>query len=541
MSGGPETATGVEAGPAETPEVKGSPRPRQHRILLTGATGYIGGRLLPRLEEAGEIVRCMARRPEHLRPRVGPETEVVRGDVLDPESLQVALDGVDVAYYLIHSMGDAEDFEQRERRGAINFAEAARTAGVRRIVYLGGLGRGGELSPHLASRHEVGRLLRDPGVPTIELRASVIIGSGSLSFEMIRALVNRLPIMVTPRWVETTTQPIAVEDVIEYLLAARDLPGTTSRIYEIGGPDRVTYGDLMREFARQRGLRRLMIPVPVLTPWLSSLWLGLVTPLYARVGRKLLESIVNETVVEDPSALHDFDVRPRGVSEAIRRALDHEDRDFAATRWSDALSSVGPAGGAARPWGGTRFGTRRIDSRTARVGVPPSRAFAPIRRIGGATGWYFADWLWALRGFLDLLAGGAGGRRGRRDPEKIRVGDAIDFWRVEAYEPDSLLRLRAEMRLPGRAWLQFEVEPLEPGDVARRAEGGESGSGSGDGGSDGRPASRIRQTAIFDPIGLGGLLYWYAVWPLHALVFRGMLRGVAEAARAGPPLSRPAR
>ena len=468
-------------------------------ILIAGASGYVGGRLLKALEDAGHRVRCLARRPEFLRPRVAHSTEVVQGDVLEAASLGPAMEGIDTAYYLVHSMGSGRSFAEEDRRAATNFAQAAREAGVRRIVYLGGLGSGPQLSPHLASRQEVGRILRESGVPTIEFRASIIIGSGSLSFEMIRALVDRLPLMVTPRWVRIRAQPIAVEDVVAYLVAALDGPVDDCAVIEIGGADQVSYREIMQEYGHQRGLKRLMIPVPVLTPWLSSLWLGLVTPVYAGVGRALIDSIPHETVVKDNVALRLFDVHPRGIREAIERALRHEDREMAATRWSDALSSRA----AARTWGGVRFGSRLVDSRSARVPCRPVEAFGPIRRIGGQAGWYYANWLWRLRGFLDLLAGGAGLRRGRRDPEQLLPGDTVDFWRVEALEPDRLLRLFAEMKLPGRAWLQFEVE----------------GDGAG---------STIRQTAIFDPIGLLGLLYWYALYPFHALVFRGMLRGIVR-------------
>jgi uncharacterized protein YbjT (DUF2867 family) len=426
----------------------------------------------------------------------------VQGDVLYPDSLSVAFEGVDTAYYLIHSMGAAQDFERDDRQGAANFAAAAKQAGVRRIIYLGALGNPKHaLSAHLRSRQETGDVLRASGVQVIEFRASIIIGSGSLSFELIRALVERLPAMICPKWVATPAQPIAIEDVLEYLLAALDLQEEKSRIYEIGGPERVCYGDIMREYARQRGLTRLMIPVPLLTPYLSSLWLGMVTPVYARIGRKLIEGLRNPTVVGDPSALKDFAIRPRGLAEAMTRALLNEDRGFAETRWSDALSSSG-----LKPrWGGVRFGSRIVDSRTATVNVPPETAFAPIQRIGGKTGWYYGNWLWQLRGVLDLVVGGVGLRRGRRDVADLRIGDTIDFWRVEAFEPNRLLRLQAEMRLPGRAWLEFEVTGKDQ-------------------------ESLIRQTAIFDPVGLFGLVYWYALYPLHCLVFAGMLKVLCRAA-----------
>ena len=336
-------------------------------------------------------------------------------------------------------------------------------------------------------------------MPTIEFRASIVIGSGSLSFEMIRALVDRLPVMITPRWVRMRAQPIAIEDLIEYLLQARTVPLTDSVVVEIGGPDRVTYAKMMTQYARQRGLRRFMIPVPVLTPRLSSLWLGLVTPLYATVGRKLIESIPHETVVHGELAQGLFDVRPRGYKEAIRRALANEDSEFAETRWSDSISSRGDA----QSWGGVRFGSRLVDSRSVRIALPPEAAFQPIARLGGERGWYSPAWPWRIRGFIDLLVGGAGMRRGRRHPDRLAVGDSLDFWRVEAYEAGRLLRLSAEMKLPGRAWLQFEVEP--------------DGSG-----------SRLTQTAIFDPVGLPGLLYWYAIWPAHSMIFGGLLKGIAR-------------
>jgi uncharacterized protein YbjT (DUF2867 family) len=469
-------------------------------ILLTGATGYVGGRLLRALEERGARVRCLARRPEFLRPRLGPGTEVVQGDVRDAASLRRALEDVGTAYYLVHSMGSRGRFAEEDRLAAEAFGAAARERGVRRLVYLGGLGAEEDLSTHLASRQEVGRLLRESGVPTIEFRASIILGSGSLSFELIRALVEKLPVMITPRWVRRQAQPIGIEDVVAYLLAALDVPAENG-VFEIGGPDRASYLDLMLEYARQRGLRRWILPVPVLSPGLSSLWLGLVTPIYARVGRKLIDSLRHDTVVTDSAALDVFPIRPRGLAEAIARALRNEDHRVAETRWSDALSS----GAEPAPHTYATYGSRIVDSRAIEVPVSPSEAFAPVRRIGGKTGWYYGNGLWALRGLLDRFLGGPGLRRARRDPEYLVPGEALDFWRVEAVEPDRLLRLFAEMKVPGRAWLQFEVEPVDGG-------------------------SRIRQTALFDPRGLGGRLYWYLLYPLHHMVFQGMLRGVAEAA-----------
>lgn len=474
------------------------------RVLLTGATGYIGGRLLPLLEAEGHLVRCLARRPEALRRKIGLESEVVAGDLLDRSSLDIAMAGIDAAYYLVHSMG-SESFEEADVIAARNFGEAAQSAGVKRIVYVGGLGsEQQQLSPHLRSRHEVGRILRECGVPVLEFRASIVIGSGSLSFEMIRALVERLPVMITPRWVSVLAQPIAIDDLLQYLLAALRVPVSQYGIYEIGGEDRVSYAGIMQAYARQRGLNRRMISVPFLTPRLSSLWLGLVTPLYARVGRKLVESMVNPTVVQNPLALTTFQIEPMGIEDAVRHALTHEDKGFVETRWSDALSSAG----ASPSWGGVQFGTRLVDSRAVTVSAPAARAFAPIEAIGGKTGWYSLDLLWRLRAYLDLLVGGVGMRRGRPHHLHLGVGDAVDFWRVESIEPDRRLRLAAEMKLPGRAWLEFEVT------------------------SDGS-SSTIRQTAIFDPVGWRGLAYWYALFPLHEAVFAGMLRGIAKAATDG--------
>ena len=472
----------------------------RQKILLTGATGYVGGRLLRALENRGLRLRCLARKPEVLRGRVAPTTEIACGDCLDLASLRSAMSGIETAYYLVHSMGSAGSFEDQDRTSADHFAQAAHQAGVHRIIYLGGLGEG-SLSPHLRSRQEVGGRLRSSGVEVIEFRASIVIGSGSLSFEIIRALVERLPVMVCPRWVSKAAQPIGIEDLTDYLLAALDLPHEGSRMIEIGGPEQVSYRDIMKEYARQRGLHRVMIPIPVLTPRLSSLWLGLVTPVYARIGRKLIDSIRNATVVKDPSALTLFAIRPKGLREMITRAM-HEDNEFAVTRWSDALSSTGLE----RSWGGVRLGNRLVDSRTVEVAVPAEEAFRPIRRIGGATGWYYGNGMWRLRGFVDTLVGGVGLRRGRRDPDSVRVGDTLDFWRVEAIEKHRKLRLFAEMKLPGRAWLEFEVEPR-----------GET--------------SVIRQTAIFDPVGLAGLAYWYGLYPFHRLIFGKMLSRIAEACR----------
>lgn len=474
----------------------------QKLILLTGGTGYVGGRLLPLLENKSYRVRCLARNPEYLRSKASSTTEIVAGDVLNPESLNTALKGIHTAFYMIHSMGSEQGFEDLDRQAAQNFGQAAQTCGVQRIIYLGGLGDSEEeLSPHLSSRHEVGNILRQFKPQVVEFRASVVIGSGSLSFELIRALSERLPIMITPRWVFSKAQPIAISDLLDYLLAGIEIDLPENKIFEIGGSDQVSYGDLMAEYSKQRGLKRVMIPVPVLTPRLSSLWLGLVTPLYARIGRKLIDSLRHDTIINDHSALEMFTIKPKGAKEAIADALKKEEKEFVETRWSDAISSSGVE----KNWGGIRFGNRLIDLQSRRVAVPPEKAFKPIQRIGGETGWYYANWLWKIRGFIDLLVGGVGLRRGRRHPEKIGIGDAIDWWRVDVYQPNKRLRLLAEMKLPGRAWLDFEVERNENG-------------------------STIKQIAIFDPIGLPGVLYWYLIYPVHDLIFKGMIRKIAKIA-----------
>jgi uncharacterized protein YbjT (DUF2867 family) len=476
-------------------------------ILLTGASGYIGGRLLRRLESSGHPVRCLTRRPELMQGRVPPPTEVVEGDLLDCASLGAAFEGVEIAYYLVHSMGGRGNYAALDRRAAANFGDIARLAGVRQIVYLGGLGRGDDLSPHLASRHEVGRILRNSRIPTVELRASIVIGSGSASFETVRALVEHLPLIVAPRWVRTLAQPIAVEDVVDYLMAVIELERPANAIYEVGGGDRVTYADVMREYARQRGLHRPVVPMPLITPRSSRLLLGLLTPVYGRVAAAMVESLRNETIVRTPTARVAFAIRPRGLSAAIERALVNEDREFAETRWSDALPQQPPL-----RWGGLAFGRRLVSSRVMRVCRGPDEAFTPIQHIGGSSGWYAANWFWRLRGLLDTLRGGVGLRRGRRDPRDLRPGDTIDFWRVERFEKGRLMRLVAEMKIPGRLWLQFEVDPTERD-------------------------SLVRQTTVFDPAGYVGLAYWYLLYPVHRRVFGAMMRGIRR--EMGPQSATP--
>jgi uncharacterized protein YbjT (DUF2867 family) len=471
------------------------------RILLTGASGYVGGRLLRRLEASDRPLRCLTRRPEVLRDRVQSQTEVVEGDVLVRGSLDSALEGVHTACYLVHSMGGAGNFEELDRRAAINFAEAAAAAGVAQIVYLGGLGQDDELSTHLASRHEVGRLLRSRGVPAVELRASIVIGSGSASFETVRALVEDLPVIFAPAWVETLAQPIAIEDVVDCLLSVLEFERPVDAIYEIGGADQVTYADVMREYARQRGLHRRVVRMPLITPRASRVLLGLLTPVYGRIAAAMVESLRNETIVTRPATHAALRAPRRGLGAAIERALVNEDQEFAETRWSDTMPQERPLG-----WGGLTFGRRLVASRVVRVGRTPDEAFAPIQRIGGTTGWYAANWFWRLRGLLDTLRGGVGLRRGRRDPDDLRAGDTVDFWRVERVESGRLLRLAAEMKIPGRLWLQFEVDSADHDSV-------------------------VRQTTVFDPAGYVGLAYWYLLYPIHHRVFSRMLLGIQRAMR----------
>jgi uncharacterized protein YbjT (DUF2867 family)/uncharacterized protein YndB with AHSA1/START domain len=479
-------------------------------ILITGATGYVGGRLVPRLLAAGHTVRCMVRDPSRLQGRPwAADVETVAGDVLDETTLIGALAGIDVAYYLVHSMGSGHDFHERDARAARAFGEAARAAGVQRLVYLGALGDpASDLSEHLRSRQETGDALREAGVPVTEFRAAVIVGAGSLSFEMIRYLTERVPIMICPSWVYTRIQPIAIRNVLDYLAAALDVPESTGQTIEIGGANVITYGEMMTGYARLRGLRRALVPVPVLTPRLSSYWVHLVTPIPSAIARPLIEGLRNEVVVREGRAAALFPaIHPMGYDEAVTAALARLDAGAVETAWSDALAT---SQGDVPPVVLTTQDGMVIEHRQLLVDASPERVFKAFTALGGKTGWLYMNWTWQLRGALDRLVGGVGMRRGRRHPQDVRVGDALDFWRVEAVEPDSLLRLRAEMKVPGRAWLQFQVRPQD----------------------DGR--SLVSQTAFFAPRGLWGLVYWYALYPIHQVIFSGMIRRLGERADAAP-------
>lgn len=476
-------------------------------ILVTGATGYVGGRLVPALLARDLPVRCLARDPGRLAGRSWQDqVEVVAADALDPASLAGAFAGVKVAYYLIHSLAAGADYHERDLRAARNFATAARTAGVERIIYLGGLASSdAHLSKHLASRQATGDALREPGVPVTEFQAAVIVGSGSLSFEIIRYLTERLPVMVCPRWVYTRTQPIAIRDVVAYLGAAADRDDTAGRTIEIGGADVITYGDMMLGYAAVRGLRRWMLPVPLLTPRLSSLWIHLVTPVPAAIARPLIEGLRSENVVRRDDAATLFpDIVPLGYRAAVATALSRMEGGIE-TAWSDALVT------SRRDAPPVQLVTHEgllIERRVRQVAAPAPRVFATFTGMGGRRGWFAFNWAWRLRGAFDSLIGGVGLRRGRRDPDHLRVGDALDFWRVEALEPGRLMRLRAEMKVPGEAWLQYEVEDDDraPGTVV------------------------VSQTAFFAPKGLAGLFYWYLLYPFHALIFSRMIAAVARRA-----------
>jgi uncharacterized protein YbjT (DUF2867 family) len=497
--------------------------PSPLRCLVTGASGYIGGRLVPELLAVGYPVRCMARDPGKLSDRPwSADVEIAAADALEGARVRRALEGVDVAYYLIHSLGTGPSFEQRDRDAAAIFADAAMSAGVKRIVYLGGIvsGDGSGLSPHLRSRAEVGDILLGSGVPVAALQAAVIIGSGSASFEMLRYLTERLPVMVTPKWVGTRIQPIAVQDVLRYLVGCAALPADVNRRFDIGGPDVVTYAEMMSRYSGVAGLRpRVLLPVPLLTPRLSSLWVGLVTPVPAGLARPLVESLRNEVVCSEHDIAAYVPDPPEGLvplDRAIAMALRHTREGAVSTRWSSAATPGAPSDPLPSDpsWAG---GSLYVDARISAVRASPAALWRVIEGIGGETGWYSFPAAWAVRGLLDRLAGGVGLRRGRRDPRHLRVGDALDFWRVEAITPGSLLRLRAEMKLPGLAWLEMAV------------------------GRDHDGMTTYSQRAIFQPRGLAGHAYWRSISPFHGVVFGGMLRNITAAAeRASRAADKPA-
>lgn len=489
-------------------------------MAVTGVTGYVGGRLVPELLDAGYRVRALARNPARLasRPWAG-RVEAVEADAGDLDQLRDALAGVDIAYYLIHSLGSGRRFEARDRRTALTFAQAAREAGVRRIVYLGGLFPAGhELSPHLESRKEVGEILLASGVPTTVLRAAVILGSGSASFEMMRYLTERLPAMTTPRWVDNRIQPIAIRDVLRYLVGSAEMPASVNRAFDIGGPEVLTYREMMQRYAAVAGLpRRIIVGVGVLTPRLSSLWVSLVTPVPGPLARPLVESLVHEVVCDEHDiAEHVPDPPERlvGFDDAVRLALQRIHDADVVTRWSSASVPGAPSDPLPTDpdWAG---GSLYRDERRTRVEAPAEITWQVVQTVGGERGWYSWPMAWQVRGLLDRISGGPGLRRGRRDPRRLLLDDAVDFWRVEDVVPGRMLRLRAEMRVPGLAWLELAVRAEPDG------------------------TSTLRQLATFHPHGLAGQLYWWSVAPFHGIVFGGMQRGMAaEAERLTAEIAR---
>jgi len=474
------------------------------RILVAGATGYVGGRLVPELLDAGHEVRVLSRSLDRARRFDWSDSvELVRGDVVDPESLTAAFDGCDAAYYLVHSMGTGDGFESIDEQAATNFRDAAAAAHLDRLVYLGGMGSDTDLSAHLASRHRVGEILASGSTPTTELRAAVIIGSGSLSFEMLRYLTEVLPVMITPRWVRTRCQPVSIRDVLHYLVHVLDDDERRDRVLDIGGPDIVTYAEMMQTYAEVAGLRRrVIVPVPVLSPRLSSRWVGLVTPLPSKIARPLIDSLRHEVVMSDHEIDHIVAHRPMSFVEAVRLAVRRTGAEAVVTRWSDAGYTSADTIPGDPDWAG---GSTLADEQCVETTAARADLYEAFARIGGANGYYVTDWAWRVRGLMDRAIGGPGLRRGRRHPIDLRPGESLDFWRVRTVEPGMELGLEAEMRVPGRAWLTWQIEETD------------------------EPATlRLRQTAWFAPRGLWGRAYWYAMRPFHFVIFAGMARAITR-------------
>lgn len=479
---------------------------KQLRCLVTGVTGYIGGRLVPELLNKGYHVRVLSRDTNRLQGRSWiDDVEVVEADVLQPETLPAALKDIDVAYYLIHSMSgkSSAEFHDRDIQAARNFGNIAKQQNVDRILYLGGLGDpSDQLSEHLASRQKTGSILRESGVSVTEFRAAIVVGSGSKSFEMVRYLTERVPLMVCPSWVYSKVQPIAIRNVLQYLVSAIEKPQTRDEIIEIGGSSVITYADMMKIYAEVNELKRILIPVPVLSPTLSSHWVHWMTPIPASLARPLIEGLKNDVIVQSDKAQKLFpEISPLSYKRAVELAIARIDTDDVETTWNDALiSSKGDEEPVILK---TKEGLN-IERRIKTVHVPSQQVFETISSLGGEKGWPVFQWAWKLRGILDRLVGGVGFRRGRRHPKELRVGDALDFWRVEAIKPGELLRLRAEMKLPGKAWLEFQA-------IEQDAE-----------------TTKLVQTAYFAPKGLLGLLYWYGIYPFHSLIFSRMIEKLAE-------------
>jgi len=480
--------------------------PNSNLILVTGATGYVGGRLVPRLVEAGYRVRCLVRDPNRLQGRPWlKRVEVVAGDALAPGTLAEAMKDVAVAYYLIHGKQGGRLSANRDLEVARNFAEAADEAGIERIIYLGELvDPTTNLSPYLRARHETGSILRHSHVPVTEFRAGMIVGSGSVLFEMIRYLGEREPVLVCPAWFFSEAQPIAIRDVLFYLIEALKSPESNGRLIEIGGPTRLTYAEMLLGYAKERGLKRALIRTPFYAPRLSAYWVHMITPIHWRVVLPLIEGLRARLIVRDQAAKKLFpQIKPIDFQTAVHLALGRIQRDNVETSWSDALVTVT---GDVKPYKLSVEEGMFIETRQRLLDLSPDYVFRSYAGIGGERGWLYMDWAWGIRGWLDKAVGGVGLRRGRRHPDEIRAGESLDFWRVEAVEKDRLLRLRAEMRLPGKAWLQFESQP-----------------------QDGQTLLTV--TAFFAPHGLFGFLYWYAMWPFHKFIFDGLANRVASRAR----------
>lgn len=474
----------------------------QKKILIVGATGYVGGHLVPSLLKKGFQIRCMVRSPEKLLARNWKNVEIVEGDVLKPETLSKALQNIHTTYYLVHSMGGSKNFEKTDALAAANFSKAAKEANIQRIIYLGGLAKDTEsLSSHLKSRQEVGTILGSYGVPVTELRASIIIGSGSASFEIIRDLVMKLPMMVTPKWVKSKCEPISIRNVIEYLVLCLDEPRTINQVLEIGGGDILTYAGMMRQVAEVMDKKLWMISVPVLTPRLSAYWLNLVTTVPMSIAYPLVDGLKNDTVCTDHRIREWVKIKLISFTDAVKNAIQEEKLGQMESRWTEA------SGYSYDPASNSKKVKLLQDKRVINSPLSQKAIFEVIQKVGGDNGWYYANWAWRLRGLFDRLIGGVGMRRGRRHPINIRVGDAIDFWRVEKFEAGHILKLRAEMKLPGIAWLEFRVEKATNGE------------------------NIFQQLAIFLPKNWFGFFYWYSIMPAHFFVFRNMARKIVEVAQ----------
>ena len=483
--------------------------PNKKLILVTGATGYVGGRLVPKLLEAGHRVRCIVRDPSRLQGRSWlNKVEVVQGDALFPDQIANAMQGVSVAYYLMHGMQGGKINAERDLQVARNFTNAAEEAGIERIIYLGELvDPTAHLSPYLRARHETGYLLRYSKVPVTEIRAGMIIGSGSALFEMIRYLTEREPLLVCPAWFFSQAQPIAIRDVLSYLVAVLKSPDTIGRVIEVGGPTRLTYADMLLGYAKERDLKRVLIPTPFFAPRLSAYWVHMVTPIHWRVVAPLIEGLRSNLIVRDDAAKKLFpQIQPIDFQTATHLALGRVQRDNVETSWSDALVT---ALGDVKPYEFTVEDGLFIERRQVVLDIDTETVFRSYTGIGGERGWLYMDWSWAMRGWMDKAIGGVGLRRGRRHPDEIHTGEALDFWRVETVEKNTRMRLRAEMKVPGKAWLQFDSTPA-PEDKKKTV---------------------FTVTAYYEPHGFFGFLYWYAMWPFHKFIFDGLTRRLASRAR----------